>query len=106
MNELHTNVLTLRTSCSCVKDKPQDPVKTAVSINADTRVLVINEGNYLAANANISIYDPTSGAVVEDYYSQQNNNAQLGDVCQSVTKYNNKYKIEVCKEYRYCDFMC
>ncbi|MES2762960.1 MAG: DUF5074 domain-containing protein [Bacteroidota bacterium] len=81
--------------CSCIKDKPQDPVKTAVNINADAKVLIVNEGNFGTPNANISIYDPTSGAVVENYYSQQNNNTQLGDVCQSITKYNNKYYIVV-----------
>lgn len=80
---------------SCVKDKPQEPAKTAVNINADTKVLVINEGNFGTTNAAISLYDPTSNAVIEDYYSQQNNNALLGDVCQSVTKYNNKYYIVV-----------
>lgn len=80
---------------SCVKDKPQEPTKTAISINTDTQVLIINEGNYGTPNADISIYDPTSGAIVEEYYSQQNNNTQLGDVCQSVTKYNNKYYMVV-----------
>lgn len=93
--KIYYAILILFIVCSCVKDKPQDPIKTAVSINADSRVLVINEGNYGQPNANISIYDPVSGAVIEDYYSQQNNNAQLGDVCQSVTKYNNKYYIVV-----------
>jgi DNA-binding beta-propeller fold protein YncE len=79
--------------CSCIKDKPQEPTKTLISLNSENAVYVINEGNYGSPNANISIYDPTSGAVIEDYYSQQNNNAQLGDVCQSMTKYNNKYYI-------------
>lgn len=80
---------------SCVKDKPQEPVKTAVSISADSRVLIINEGNYGWGNASISVFDPSSNAVVEDYYKQQNNNTGLGDVCQSITKYNNQYYITV-----------
>ena len=78
---------------SCVKDKPQEPIKTAVSINADTKVLVVNEGNFGWGVGSISLYDPLSGAVIEDYYKQQNNNANLGNVCQSITKYNNNYYI-------------
>ena len=78
---------------SCVKDKPQEPIKTAVSINADTKVLVVNEGNFGWGVGSISLYDPASGAVIEDYYKQQNNNATLGNVCQSITKYNNNYYV-------------
>lgn len=80
---------------SCVKDKPQEPVKTAVSINADTKVLVINEGNFGWGTGSVSLYDPSSGAVIEDYYKQQNNNATLGNVCQSITKHNNNYYIVI-----------
>lgn len=80
---------------SCVKDKPQEPIKTAVSINADTKVLIINEGNYGWGNASVSLFDPSSGSVIEDYYKQQNNNTALGDVCQSITNYNNNYYIVV-----------
>lgn len=80
---------------SCVKDKPQEPVKTAVSINSDTKVLIINEGNYGWNNASVSVYDPASGNAIENYYAQQNNQAVLGDVCQSICKYNNAYYIVV-----------
>ncbi len=80
---------------SCVKDKPQEPQKTAVNVNAETRVLVIDEGGYGHNNAGISLYDPPSGSVVDDYYEQQNNSTKLGDVCQSMTKYNNHYYIVV-----------
>lgn len=78
---------------SCIKDKPQEPVKTAVSINADTKVLITNEGNYGWGVGTISVYDPTSGAVIDKYDQQQNNNAALGNVCQSMTKCNNNYYI-------------
>ncbi len=78
---------------SCVKDKPQKPANSAFEINAERRVLIINEGNYGWGNAGISLFDPSSNNVIEDYYQQQNNNAVLGDVCQSVTKYNNMYYI-------------
>ena len=62
---------------SCVKDKPQEPIKTAVSINSDTKVLVVNEGNFGWGVGSISLYDPLSGAVIEDYYKQKNNNIKL-----------------------------
>jgi hypothetical protein len=78
-------------SYSCVKDKPQEPLKSAITINSASSVLVINEGGFGYNNAEISIYDPTSSSVVDDYFKQQNNGAILGDVCQSITKYNNRY---------------
>ena len=78
---------------SCVKDKPQEPIKTAVNINSDSKVLIINEGNFGWGVGSISLYDPSSGGIIEDYYKQQNNNATLGNVCQSITKYNNNYYI-------------
>lgn len=78
---------------SCIKDKPQEPVKTAVSVNSETKVLVVNEGNFGWGLGTISLYDPSSGAVIADYYQQQNNNGTLGNVCQSITKYNNSYYI-------------
>lgn len=78
---------------SCIKDKPQEPVKTAVSINGDTKVLITNEGNFGWGIGTISLYDPTSGAVVDKYDQQQNTNSVLGNVCQSMTKYNNNYYI-------------
>lgn len=80
---------------SCIKDKPQEPVKTAVNVDPETRVLVINEGGFHDNNAGVSLYDPSSGAVADDYYKLQNNNAPLGDICQSMTKYNNHYYLVV-----------
>ena len=92
---------------SCVKDKPQAPVTTSANINSTNKVFVINEGGYTYINASISLYDATTGAVVEDFYKQQNASSTLGDVCQSMTKYNtnyylvvnNSHKIEVVSAY-------
>jgi DNA-binding beta-propeller fold protein YncE len=78
-----------------VKDKPQEPIKTAASFNPNTKVLIVNEGNFGWGVGSISLYDPSSGAVIEDYYKQQNNNATLGNVCQSITKYNNNYYVVI-----------
>lgn len=78
---------------SCIKDKPQEPLNSSVSINADTKVLITNEGNFGWGIGTISLYDPTSGAVIDKYDQQQNNNAVLGNVCQSMIKFNNNYYI-------------
>ena len=81
--------------CSCVKDKPQELVKTAVSVNAESKVLVVNEGNYGWGVGTISLYDPTSGVVIDKYDQQQNGGSTLGNVCQSITKFNNHYYIVI-----------
>ncbi len=78
--------------CSCVKDKPQDPVNASVKVNSGNAVLVINEGPFQSGHGSVSIYDPNSNSVLEDYYYQQNN-SYLGNIVQSVTKYNNNYYI-------------
>lgn len=78
---------------SCVKDKPQEPKKTAVTVNADYKVLIVNEGNFGWGSGTVSLYDPTSGTLVDDYYGQQNNGGSLGNVCQSITRHNSSYYI-------------
>lgn len=78
--------------CSCIKDKPHEPSKTAININSGNTVLVINEGPFNSGHGSVSLYDPNSNSVVEDYYHQQNNSF-LGNIVQSVTKYNNNYYI-------------
>ena len=82
---------------SCVKDTPPKPTTTATSINSNNKVYIVNEGQFMnvPGNANISLYDATTGTVIENFYSQQNSNAVLGDVCQSMTKYNNNYYLVV-----------
>jgi hypothetical protein len=77
---------------SCVKDKPQEPLKTSAFFNSDSRVLVVNEGPFNTSHGSISIYNPQSNDVVEDFYFQQNN-SYLGNIVQSICKYNNNYYI-------------
>ena len=90
-------VLCLLLFSSCVKDTPTEPTTTVTSINSNNKVYVINEGQFahVPGNANISLYDATTGTIIEDFYSQQNSNAVLGDVCQSMTRYNNNYYLVV-----------
>ncbi len=84
-------LLALSLLSACVKDKPQEPVKSGTTINANSKVLVVNEGGFGYNNADITIYDPASGSIVDNYYRQQNSNQALGDVCQSACKFNNRY---------------
>ena len=95
MRVYYLGLLAFLVTSSCVKDKPQEPSSSAIASSSDKSVLVINEGNYGWGNASISLYDPASNAIVSDYYKQQNGSSVLGDVCQSVTKYNNNYYIVV-----------
>jgi hypothetical protein len=80
---------------SCVKDKPEDMIEEPVSIGNGHKTYITSEGNFGTANAGITLYVPGSGEVVNDIYKTQNNNAALGDVCQSMTKANNNYYIVV-----------
>lgn len=80
---------------SCVKDKPNDIMQPEVSFGSGSKIFITNEGNFGTNNASVSMYEPSSGQVVNDIYKTQNNNAVLGDVCQSMTKINNKYYVVV-----------
>lgn len=86
-------ILGMSLCVSCVHDKPQTPLKTLVTTNSNSKVLIINEGNFGWGEGTVSLYDPISGTVIENYYGQQNNNGFLGNICQSITKYNNSYYI-------------
>lgn len=80
---------------ACVKDKPKDIVQPAVSLSGGHKVYVTNEGKFGDNNASVSLYDPGSGQLISDLYKTQNNNAVLGDVCQSMVKYNNNFYVVV-----------
>jgi len=79
---------------SCVKDKPTRYMPANIQLSASQKVYIINEGNFMNANASVSLFDTGTGDVVEDYYSTINNH-KLGDVAQSMTKINNNYFIVV-----------
>lgn len=80
---------------ACVKDKPNDSIQPEVSLSGGHKVYVTNEGNYGSNNASVSLYDLGNGNLVTDIYKTQNNNAALGDVCQSIKKINNSYYLVV-----------
>jgi len=80
--------------CSCVKDKPKVAEIENTVVNATHRVFVLNEGNYSVGNAALTYYNPADNTVIEDYYRQQNN-APIGDVLQSMVKFENKFYLVV-----------
>jgi len=66
-----------------------------VSFGNGYKVFITNEGNFGTNNASVSMYELGNGQIVSDIYKTQNNNAVLGDVCQSMNKINNKYYVVV-----------
>lgn len=66
-----------------------------ISIGGGPKVFITNEGNFGTNNAAVSLYETATGNVVADIYKSQNNNAAIGDVCQSISKINNKYYVVV-----------
>ncbi|MCW3075711.1 MAG: hypothetical protein JWO32_320 [Bacteroidetes bacterium] len=80
---------------SCVKDKPHSANTPQTQLSTDKKVYVINEGNFMAANATISLYDPGTSQVIEKFYHDQNNGSQLGDVAQSMINFNSRFYIVI-----------
>ncbi len=90
---------------ACVKDKPNTTIAPSVQLSNNKKVYVVNEGVYPTGTAEVSLYDPSNGAVIEKFYNSQNNEA-VGDVAQNLISYNHKFylvvnnsnKIIVCNE--------
>lgn len=80
---------------SCKKDNPSTPeTPTPVTPSVSKKVYVVNEGNFNSSNASISLYDPATGNITEDYYKTQNGSG-VGDVAQSMNYINSKFYIVV-----------
>jgi DNA-binding beta-propeller fold protein YncE len=77
---------------SCKKDAPPVlPQQANIPLSTDKRLLICDEGNFGQSNAGISIYDPVSNAVIISAFATANPGYTLGDVAQSIGKFNNKY---------------
>jgi YVTN family beta-propeller protein len=79
---------------SCVKDKPPVNQPVTVQLSSSGKVYIVNEGKFMSGDAAVSLYDPGTGQVVENYYQSQNN-AALGDVAESMNYFNSNYYIVV-----------
>jgi len=72
-------------------------------IDISKGVFIVNEGNFMANNGEISFYNTKTGELTNNIYSKQNNEASLGDVVQSMCisdnfgliSVNNSKKIEL-----------
>jgi hypothetical protein len=80
---------------SCRKDTPPLLPQQQGSITTGKRLLICDEGNFGNNNAGLSIYDPLSNTTIINAYAASNSNQNLGDVLQSVTKFNDKYYLVV-----------
>jgi hypothetical protein len=84
-------VLTAFTSCR--SDKPE-VIDQAPIVAGSKSVYITNEGNFQFGNASVSYYSPDQNQVVEDIF-KANNNQNLGDVCQSIAYFNEKFYLVV-----------
>jgi hypothetical protein len=76
--------------CGCRKDQPPEPpVENNVDHGLKGELLVLNEGNFMLANASISKIDLSTGNVFHQYYEQVNQQS-LGDVAQSISFFQGK----------------
>ena len=72
-------------------------------IDISKGVFVINEGNFMSNNGEISFYNTVTGELINSLFASQNNNAVLGDVVQSMCisdtlaliSVNNSKKVEI-----------
>lgn len=76
---------------SCKKDIPPQKPQSTGTISAAKKLIICNEGNFGTSNATITLYDPSSGALVPDAYTPANSNQYIGDVIESGVKFNEKY---------------
>ena len=96
--------LIVLTLFSCKKDKPETKTDTIIQ-NFGNGVYIVNEGGFGYGNGSVSYYSPSDCTITLDLFQTQNSKP-LGDVCQSLTFFNqkgyvvvnNSQKIEVVKQ--------
>lgn len=76
---------------ACIKDKPNVVEKGNITLSSAKKVYVINEGMFTNNQAEVSLYDPQTQQVIQEYYKTQNPNQILGDVLQSINFFNSNY---------------
>jgi hypothetical protein len=60
----------------------------------NTGMYIVNEGGYMVGNGSVSFYDSTTNAVTQDLFALKNNKP-AGDVCQSLSFFNNTFYLVV-----------
>ena len=80
---------------ACKKDVPPTlPVQTG-NYSTNKRLLICDEGNFGSNNAAISVFDPSNQIMQLNAFGTANVSQSLGDVLQSVSKFNNLYYLVV-----------
>jgi YVTN family beta-propeller protein len=81
---------------ACKKDRPEPATpETPVTVQpSQQKVYIINEGKFGSDNASVSMYVAGTGDIVKDQYHVVNNVA-LGDIAQSMLRFNDRYYIIV-----------
>lgn len=64
--------------------RESDPLPDLLS----SGIYIVNEGNFMSGNGSVSFYDSSANAVTQDLFLLKNNKP-AGDVCQSLSYYNN-----------------
>ena len=77
---------------ACKPDDTNQPSNTTLDA---TKMLVLNEGNFMWGNASISLYDLNKDSILFDDIYQNKNNEALGDVLQSATFIDDKIYLVV-----------
>lgn len=88
-------LLLTSTISSCKKDIPKQQQDQIITNTSNGKVYVMCEGNYMAANASITQLNLASGVITHDIYKTANNNAQIGDVVQSMYLQNGNFYIVI-----------
>jgi hypothetical protein len=80
---------------SCRKDTPPILPQQQGIITTGKRLIICDEGGFGYNNAGVSIYDLLSNETIINAYGVSNSNQNLGDILQSVTKFNDRYYLVV-----------
>ena len=80
----------------CRKDNPQpEPRPQPPPPPQEDRVFVLNEGAFGSGKGTVSLYNPATQGVTEDYYAQQNPGGALGDVVHAMIRHKDEYFVVV-----------
>lgn len=84
----------LLTHCKKNKIGPQYIENQSTHNPTAHQVLILNEGNFMWGNGSVSLFNRDSGRVENHFFTQQNG-IPLGDVPQSIYKYNDRFYIVI-----------
>lgn len=79
---LFAALVVLMFAWACEKNKP---AQEADSSDFSKGVIIVNEGNFMHANGDLSHYDPENEIMINNIFSTQNGGGPAGDVIQSFT---------------------